>query len=85
MYGWSFLFSCLCAPLVDNETYFVPFMLTLICLYSFRFSFFLQEFNDFVVRCLEKKPAERPTSRALLRVSCLLVLVSDAIRSDHAT
>ncbi|CAM9298836.1 unnamed protein product, partial [Laminaria digitata] len=25
------------------------------------------EFNDFVVRCLEKKPEERPTSRALLR------------------
>lgn len=28
-----------------------------------------QEFNDFLARCLEKKPEDRPTSRTLLRVS----------------
>lgn len=28
-----------------------------------------QEFNDFLARCLEKKPEDRPSSRALLGVS----------------
>lgn len=67
--------------LFDKETYFVvPFVLTLLSLCVFcSWCFFSQEFNDFVVRCLEKKPEERPTSRALLRVSCLLVLVSDTV------
>lgn len=35
---------------------------------------FWQEFNDFIGRCLEKKPDERPSSRAILRVSQCLAL-----------
>ena len=66
------------APLFDMETHFVaPCVLTLLYRTFFVSRVFSQEFNDFVVRCLEKKPEERPTSRALLRVSVLLVLVSD--------
>lgn len=38
-----------------------------------------QEFNDFVGRCLEKKPDDRPSSRAILRVGLLRVVV----RSCH--